>query len=177
MGQRITWTVPLPVLFGYQKSPCRGVDAVRAISCSSGFNQNPTNLEGRQEGLAGSSRRWKLGFSPLCPWNQVAQSLMLPSVLRKAGRYEYVRMCSRRCRTLLVFVSRREPHRGNLSLGHDARQYFWFLCDRLLRHADRPRWPLIGRHHGAAISDDRSLRRLHDLFLLQSANVHARAGR
>ena len=75
---------------------------------------------------------------------------------------------------LLAVGPRRPPYRRDLSGRHADRQRHRLVHHRLLRHADRARRPRVRRHGRAPVRDDRRLRRLHHLLLLQPANAQPR---
>ena len=78
---------------------------------------------------------------------------------------------------LLALRPRRPPYRRDLSDRHADRQRDRVLRHRLLRRPDRTRRPHLRRHGRAPVRDDRNLRRLHDLLLVQPADPQSRAGR
>ena len=71
----------------------------------------------------------------------------------------------------LVSVSVREPVWRRISLGHIVRQRDGFVRYRVLCGADRPRRQVVRQPAAKAVRHGRHLRRLHDVFLVQSRDL------
>src|SRR5271166_3868690 len=73
---------------------------------------------------------------------------------------------------LLAFGPGGQAHRGIVPGRHADRQRRRLVRHRLLRQPDRTGWPRVRRHGRAPVRDDRRVRRLHHLFLIQLADAN-----